>query len=159
MPSVQDLMTRKVIKIEIQKTVLDAAKLMTEKMVGCLVIMDGQQPVGIITERDFVRRVVAQNRALNTSISEIMSQPLITITPNATLKKAARLMLNNKIRRLPVVKTKKLVGMIVVADFARQLSKKTITEEILNAMARYPAHIFDETMGLVGDVVDRVYTE
>ena len=88
-----------------------------------------------------------------------MSHPLIMITPNATLRKAARLMLKHKIRRLPVVEKNKLVGMIVVADFARQLSKKTITEEILNAMARYPVHIFDETMGVMGEVVDKVYTE
>lgn len=88
-----------------------------------------------------------------------MSKPLIIIEPNATLREAARLMLKNKIRRLPVVKNNKLVGMLVVADFARQLSKKTITEEILNAMTRYPVHIFDETMGIVGEVVDKVYTE
>ena len=158
MPTVQELMTQKVIKIGIKKTVFEAAILMTEKMVGCLVIMDDMEPVGIITERDFVRRVITKNRSLDTPISEVMSQPLITIKPTATLRKAARLMLKNKIRRLPVVNNKNLVGMIVVADFARQLSKKTITEEILNAMARYPAHIFDETMGIVEDVVDKVYT-
>ena len=159
MPSVKDLMTQNVIKMDINKTIFDAAILMTEKKVGCLIIMEGEKPVGIITERDFVRRVVATNRSLDTSVSKIMSQPLIIIEPNATLKTAARLMLKNKIRRLPVVENNKLVGMIVVADFARQLSKKTITEEILNAMARYPVHMFDETMGVVGAVVDKVYTE
>jgi CBS domain-containing protein len=159
MPSVKDLMTQNVIKIDMHKTIFDAAILMTEKKVGCLIIMEGEKPVGIITERDFVRRVVAINCSLDTSVSKIMSQPLIIIEPNATLKTAARLMLKNKIRRLPVVENNKLVGMIVVADFARQLSKKTITEEILNAMARYPVHMFDETMGVVGAVVDKVYTE
>jgi CBS domain-containing protein len=159
MPSVKDLMTQNVIKIDMHKTIFDAAILMTEKKVGCLIIMEGEKPVGIITERDFVRRVVAINCSLDTSVSKIMSQPLIIIEPNATLKTAARLMLKNKIRRLPVVANNKLVGMIVVADFARQLSKKTITEEILNAMARYPVHMFDETMGVVGAVVDKVYTE
>ncbi len=138
MTSVKDLMTKEVITIDLHKTVFDAATLMNEKTVGCLVIMDEEELVGTVTERDFVRRVMAKNLPLDTKISEIMSKKLITIDPNSSLREAARLMLKNKVRRLPVVKENKLVGIIVVADFARQLSKKTITEEILEAMSRYP---------------------
>ena len=152
MPSVKDLMTKNVITIDLQKSVFDAAVLMSEKRIGCLVIVDGEEPVGIVTERDFVRRVVAKNLPLETTVSEIMSQPLITIDPDASLREAARLMLNNKVRRLPVVKENQLVGIIVIADFARQLSKKTITEQILEAMARYPTSIYDETLGVIGEV-------
>ena len=138
MPSVKDFMTKDIITIDMQKSVFDAAVLMNGKTVGCLVIMDGEEPIGIVTERDFVRRVIAKNLPLNTAVSEIMSKPLTTIGPNSPLREAARLMLKNKIRRLPVVKEAKLVGIIVASDFARQLSKKTITEQILDAMARYP---------------------
>ena len=152
MPSVKDLMTKNVITIDLKKSVFDAAVLMSEKLIGCLVIVDGEEPVGIVTERDFVRRVVAKNLPLETTVSEIMSQPLITIDPDASLREAARLMLNNKVRRLPVVKENKLAGIIVIADFARQLSKKTITEQILEAMARYPTSIYDETLGVIGEV-------
>lgn len=141
MPSVKDLMTKGIITIDTHKTVLDAAMLMSEKMIGCLVVTDGEVPVGIVTERDFVRRVVAKNLSLDIKISEIMSKPLITIDPDSSLREAARLMLKNKIRRLPVAKENKLIGIIVASDFARQLSKKTITEEILDAMARYPPYI------------------
>ncbi|MCJ7633611.1 CBS domain-containing protein [Candidatus Bathyarchaeota archaeon] len=91
-----------------------------------------------MTERDFVRRVIAKKLSLDAKISEIMSKPLITIDPDASIREAARVMINHKVRRLPVVKGSKLVGIIVAADFARQLSEKTITEEILEAMARYP---------------------
>jgi CBS domain-containing protein len=98
--------------------------------------MKDEVPVGIVTERDFVRRVVAKNLELKTKISEIMSEPLVTIDLESSLRKAARLMIRNKIRRLPVVSNKRLVGIFVVSDFARQLSKKTITEEYLEAMAR-----------------------
>jgi len=152
MPSVKDLMTKNVITIDLKKSVFDAAVLMSEKLIGCLVIVDGEEPVGIVTERDFVRRVVAKNLPLETTVSEIMSQPLITIDPDASLREAARLMLKNKVRRLPVVKENKLVGIIVIADFARQLSKKTITEQILEAMARYPTSIYDETLGAIVEV-------
>jgi len=137
MPSVKDIMTKDVVKIDVRKTIFDAAKLMTEKQKGCLVIMDDKRPIGMVTERDFVRRVAAKKLPLDTKIIHIMSESLVTITADASLKDAARLMVNNKIRRLPVVRGNKLEGILVVSDFARQLSKKTITEEILEAMARY----------------------
>jgi CBS domain-containing protein len=144
MPSVKDLMTKNVVTIDLHKTVYDAAVLMGENGKGCLVVMDDEIPVGIVTERDFVRRVLAKNRPLDAKISEIMTKPLVTIDPDASIREAARTMIKYKIRRLPVVKENKLVGIIVVSDFARQLSKKTITEEILEAMARYPPTIPSE---------------
>ena len=67
-----------------------------------------------------------------------MSTPLITIEPNASLNEAARKMINNRIRRLPVMEKHKLVGIIVVSDFAKSLSKKTLTESMLEAIWRYP---------------------
>jgi len=138
MKSVKDLMTKDVITIDLRKTVFDAATLMNEKRKGCLVVSEGEVPIGIVTERDFVRRVVAKKLPMDTEISEIMSKPLITIDPDSSIREAARLMLKDKIRRLPVTKENKLVGILVISDFARQLSKKTITEEILEAMSRYP---------------------
>jgi len=139
MPTVKDIMTKDVVSIGVDDSVFEAAVLMSSNLVGCLVIMDGEVPIGIITERDFVRRVVAKKMPLNTKVSEIMSKSLITVDPDASLKEAARLMSTNKIRRLPVVKQNRLVGIVVAADFVRNLGKKTISEEILEAMGRYPA--------------------
>jgi CBS domain-containing protein len=147
MPSIKNLMTKDIITIDLRKSVFDAAVLMNGKTVGCLVIMNEEEPVGIVTERDFVRRVIAKNLPLDTAIQEIMSKPLTTIDPDSSLREAARLMLKNKIRRLPVVKHSKLVGIVTVADFARELSKKSITEQILDAMARYPVDMMDESIG------------
>ena len=135
-------MKKDVITITQNRAISDAAILMSENSIGCLVVMDKEAPVGIITERDFVRRVVAKNLSPSvTKISEVMSKPLITIDPDLSVRDAARMMIENKIRRLPVVKDDKLIGIIVVSDFARQLSKKTLTEEILEAMARYPLEV------------------
>jgi CBS domain-containing protein len=138
MPSVKDLMTKKIITVGLDETVLKVAKLMAKKEVGCVVIMDGDSPVGIVTERDFVRRVLAEELALNTKVSEVMSEPLVTVHPDSSIRDAARIMVEKKIRRLPVVKNNKLFGIITASDFARQLGKKTLTEEILEAIARYP---------------------
>jgi CBS domain-containing protein len=138
MPKVKDLMTKNVATIDSYKTVFEAAELMSARGVGDLVVMEGKMPRGIVTERDFVRRIVAKKKPLDIKISDIMSKPLITIDPDASLNEAARKMVNNKIRRLPVLKEDELVGIIAASDFARQISKKTITEEILSAIGRYP---------------------
>ena len=139
MPTVKDIMTKNVVSIGVNNSVFEAAELMSSKQVSCLVIMDGEVPIGIVTERDIVRRVVAKKMPLDTKVSEIMSKSLITVNPDASLKEAARLMSSNKIRRLPVLKQNRLVGIVVAADFVRNLGKKTASEEILEAMGRYPA--------------------
>jgi CBS domain-containing protein len=140
MPTVKDLMTKNVVTIESNKTVAEAAFLMSENDIGDLVVMENNTPVGIVTERDFVRRVLAEKKPVSTKISEVMTTPLKVIDPEAPIKEAARRMVNRKIRRLPVIKDNKLVGILTAADFARHLSKKTLTDDILEAMGRsnYP---------------------
>ncbi len=137
MPSVKDIMTKNVATARVDQTVIEAAQLMASRALGCLVIVEGDKPVGIVTERDIVRRIVAQRLPCDTKISEIMTKNLVTADPSMSLRDAARLMSTNKIRRLPVVKQNKLVGIVVASDFMRNVGKKTISEEILDAMGRY----------------------
>jgi len=140
MTKVKDVMTKTVITIESNKTVIEAATLMAENDVGNLIVMKDSIPLGIVTERDFVRRVIAEDKPLKTKISEVMSMPLRVIDPHAPLKEAARRMVSKKIRRLAVINDTKLVGIITATDFARHLSKKTFTDDILEAIGRsnYP---------------------
>jgi len=141
MTSVKNLMTKKVLTIELQETVLEAAKLMSQKEVGDLIVVDNEMPVGIVTEKDFVRRIMARGKTLDTKVSDVMSSPLITISQEASVKEAARKMVKHRIRRLPVLKEHKLVGIIVVSDFARHLGRKTLTEGILEAIWRQPVSV------------------
>jgi len=140
MPTVKDFMTKNVITIDASKTVIEAADLMSQNNVGDLVVMDKNTPVGIVTERDLVRRVLAERKSLDIKVSEVMTTPLRVIDPEAPLKEAARRMVNKGIRRLPVIKDNKLVGIITATDFARHLSKKTLSDGILEAIGRshYP---------------------
>jgi CBS domain-containing protein len=133
-------MTKNVVTIDANKTVVEAAALMSENDIGDLIVMDNNTPVGIVTERDFVRRVLAEGKSTESKVSEVMTRPLKVIDPDAPIKEAARRMVNKRIRRLPVIKDNKLVGIITAADFAKHLSKKTLTDEILEAMGRshYP---------------------
>ncbi len=138
MPSVKDIMTKDVITIEANRTVFDAAEVMTEKGLSCLLVVIKAFPVGIITERDIVRRIVAKRAPLDSKVTDVMTKTLITVEPDTSLKEAARIMSTNKIRRLPVLKQNKLVGIVVASDFVRNVGKKTTTEEILDALGRYP---------------------
>ena len=131
-------MTKRVLTIESKETVLEGAKLMSQKEVGDLIVVDNEMPVGIVTERDFVRGIMARGKTLDTKISNVMSSPLVTISPDASVKEAARKMVKHRIRRLPVLKDHKLVGIIVVSDFARHLGRKTLTEGLLEAIWRQP---------------------
>ncbi len=138
MPSVKDIMTKDVVTIGADKTVYDAAALMAQKSLGCLPILVNGYPVGIITERDIVRRIVAKRASLDTKLVEVMTKSLITVEPETSLKEAARIMSQNKIHRLPVLKNNQLAGMVAASDFVRNVGKKTTTEEILDALGRYP---------------------
>jgi CBS domain-containing protein len=139
MPAVKDIMSKVVATVTVNQTIFEAAELMSTMGISCVLVVDSDNPVGLITERDIVSKIVAKNRPLDTKVTEIMSKELITIDPDSSLKEAARLMSNNKIRRLPVLKENKLVGIVSASDFVRNVGKKTLTEEILDAMGRYPA--------------------
>jgi CBS domain-containing protein len=138
MPSVKDIMTTEVATIDVYKSVFDAAQLMTTKSLGCLIVVDKGLPVGIITERDIVRRIVAKRSSVDLKVVEVMTKTLVTVNPDTSLKEAARVMSANKIRRLPVLKQNQLVGIVVASDFVRNIGKKTTAEEILDALGRYP---------------------
>ncbi len=138
MPQVKDIMTKDVVTIDSGKTVFEAAELMATSGLGCLIVVVKAFPVGIITERDIVHRIVAKHASADVKVNEVMTKSLITVGPDLSLKEAARVMSTNKIRRLPVLKNNKLVGIVVSSDFVRNVGKKTTTEEILDALGRYP---------------------
>ena len=78
MPTIKDIMTKEVITIDAHKSVFDAAELMSNKGVGCLVVIVKGFPVGIITERDIVKRAVAKRGSLDQKVTEVMTKTLIT---------------------------------------------------------------------------------
>ena len=123
-----------VVNIGPKQTVLEAANLMKKSNRGSLLIVDDKITVGIITERDLVIRVIAKNLPHTTTVSEVMSSPLITIDANVTLKKAARIMGERGIRRLPVTESGEVVGVLVAFDVLRNLSKKSLAEDIWEAL-------------------------
>jgi CBS domain-containing protein len=103
-------------------TVLDGLKLMAEKRIGSLPVLDGGQVVGIFTERDYARRVgPGRGKPEETRIEEIMTRDLITVDPSQTVNECMILMTENHIRHLPVMDEGRLVGIISVGDVVKDI--------------------------------------
>jgi CBS domain-containing protein len=117
---VKDIMTVNVVTMPPDATVLEVAKAMTKMDIGSIVIVEKGKPVGIITESDIVRRVtVEQKDAASTNAKEIMSSPLVYVTPGTALTEAMRVMARGGIRRAAVLKKDSLAGIITSRDLLR----------------------------------------
>lgn len=114
---VRDIMTRDVMTIDIRKDVKHLAMKMLEYDLGSMIITDKGQPVGIVTERDIVRKIVSRNlKPDQISIKELMTTPLMTILSTEDVTDVMHKMVKMEIRRLPVVENGKLVGIVTDTD-------------------------------------------
>jgi CBS domain-containing protein len=137
---VQDVMERNVQTADVNSTVRDCAKLMAKKKVSSVVIVDGSKAVGIVTERDLVVKVIADNLDPSKVLArDIMSTPLITIGPEATVKEAAGLMTEYRIRRLVVIDANGMLAGLVTASGLAKLVAKEHKDPIVSAIARIHA--------------------
>ena len=122
--------------------VFEAIKMMAEKSVGALLVISGSQPVGMISERDYARKVILQGKASkDTPVSEIMSSPLIVVTPDYTVDECFYLMTAHRIRHLPVMEDHQLAGMLSIGDLVRATvaaQKATIDQLTQYVLGRYP---------------------
>ncbi|MDJ0272966.1 MAG: CBS domain-containing protein [Candidatus Caldarchaeum sp.] len=123
---VKDVMTADVVTVSPETSVYAAAKLMAEEEVGSLVVTVGEKPVGVLTERDVVRRVVAAGLSpRRTSVEDVMTSPVVVVGENTTLEEAVAIMASNHVRRLLVVRGEKLVGIVTVTDIVRALGEES----------------------------------
>lgn len=103
-------------------SVYDALRIMAEKGIGALLVMENDQLVGIVSERDYARKVILQGRASKTTqVSEIMTSDVITIHPDQTVEEAMEVMNRKHIRHLPVLEDDKVIGVISIMDTNRDI--------------------------------------
>jgi CBS domain-containing protein len=125
---VKEAMTRNVVTIDADDSVFDAGMRYKEKKVGCLVVIQNDTCVGIVTERDLIERsICAKRNPATTKVREIMSSNLKLINELDTLEMALGVMRQNKIKKLPVISTERVVGIITITDIAEarpDLSKR-----------------------------------
>ena len=113
------VMSQNVLTVDRSTSLQEAALNMSKMKVGCVIVMDNNLPVGIVTERDFVTKVAAEGRPLFTEVCEIMSSPLITIDPQETVWEASEIMKREMIHKLPVKEGDKVVGIVTTSDIVK----------------------------------------
>jgi len=138
MPTVRDLLAgrgRDVVTLPTDATVLDAARMMNERGIGCVLVTEGGAPVGIFTERDVLRRVVAEQRDPATAVlRDVMTSDVITCSPETSLDQCAAVMTARRIRHLPVVDGEGLCGVVSSRDvLAFRAAEQESTIRYLNS--------------------------
>jgi CBS domain-containing protein len=129
-------MTTNPATVERSTSVLEAAKVMAGEDIGPLPVTDGGRLVGIVTDRDIVTRVLADERdPQSTTVGDICSSDLVTVTPEDDLDQALRKMASAQVRRLPVVEGDRIIGIVAQADVARQAPEQQ-TGEIVEEISR-----------------------
>jgi CBS domain-containing protein len=114
-----------VLKIDASATVFDAIKRIVDKNVGSILVTEGDEVVGIMTERDYLRKIAVLGRTSHeTLVSEIMTSPLVYVTPETTIEESMAIMTDRRIRHLPVVENEDVVGIISIGDLVKFQSRE-----------------------------------
>jgi CBS domain-containing protein len=117
---VEDVMVGQVISVSEMATVKEAAELMNLHEIGCLIVVNNGNPIGIVTETDMVKRVIlGAIDPEKTKVWTIMSGPLIVVDPQMNLDEASKIMRERKIKKLPVIEKGHLVGLVTMTDIVR----------------------------------------
>jgi signal-transduction protein with cAMP-binding, CBS, and nucleotidyltransferase domain len=112
-------MSKNMLTVDKSVSLQEAAQKMSELNIGCVIVTDKNNPVGIVTERDFVTRIASEGRPLFTEIIEVMSSPLITISPEETIWEASEMMKEKSIHKLPVKENGQIIGIITTTDIVK----------------------------------------
>jgi len=123
MTNARDIMSKKIITIETSSSVVEIAKIMNKNNISCIVLTENEKPCGIITERDYLSKIIAQNKeASDLSPTQIMSSPFTTVSAVALVDDVAQTMLENKIRHVVVMDRDHPIGIITITDFLKHIN-------------------------------------
>ncbi len=120
---IQDIMARTLISVNTSTTAFQIAKMMEQGGIGAILVKENNNPIGIVTDRDFATKIAANNLPLDTQVEKFMSSPLITINHDEPISAAAERMSSKKIRKLAVTENGNIVGIITSTDLVNQLAK------------------------------------
>src|SRR5919201_4636087 len=131
---VSDIMTKEIATIDEDETALEAARIMSQKGISSLIVVKDDVPKGIVTERDFVKKICAKQLEVSqVKINSIMSRIRTVADPDTPIEVAVQRMANRGIRRLPIMQEGKVVGIITVTDLARYLRRLLLLEGALDS--------------------------
>jgi CBS domain-containing protein len=141
---IRDVMVEKVVTVRPDYTVKHAASIMNRFGLGCVVVSKDEEVVGIVTERDILKNIVAIARdPENTFVRDIMSKPVFVVGPNVSIEEALKLMFRYRVKKLPIVERKRgeerLVGLVTLTDIARLQPKlMEVLKELFSQEKRPP---------------------
>ena len=139
---VKDVMKTDLVTIDASESIKEAANMMDQKNVGCVIVTKENQPIGILTERDFVKRIASKDTPLTSPLSDVMSSPLISIAPDETVWEAAQLMKSKNIHKLPIQEGNEITGIVTTTDLVKICSigsdseMRRICDQILMRMEK-----------------------
>jgi CBS domain-containing protein len=140
--SIRDILREKGAKVQSidpNATVFEALRQMEEHRIGALLVMEGDKPVGLFSERDYARKLALRGlRSRETTIRTIMSSPLLTISPDASVQQALSMMTEKYIRHLPVVDGSGVMGMVSIGDLVKAVieDQQSLIEQLESYLAR-----------------------
>jgi CBS domain-containing protein len=121
---IKNEMNRHVVTVNPQDSLKKVVDTLSAKDIGCVVVLEKDKPVGILTERDILRRVAAKNVDVKkTKVRQVMTKNLISIEPEKTIQDAADILEKNKIKKLVIVENNRLVGIITMTDVLKSMRK------------------------------------
>jgi CBS domain-containing protein len=142
MHSIRDVLREKgttVLAIGPDETVYEAIRQMAEHGIGALLVMESDKPVGLLSERDYSRKVILRGlRSRETTVRTIMSSPLLTISPDASVQQGLAMMTEKFIRHIPVVDGSGLIGMVSIGDLVKAViqDQQSLIEQLESYIAR-----------------------
>lgn len=132
--TIRDVMTAEPITLPTTATLVEAARTMRDDDIGNVVVVEGETAVGIVTDRDVVIRAIAEERdPASTTLSEIATEELVTVTPEVDVAEAVRLMRDNSVRRILVLEDDRPIGLVSIGDLAIERDPDSALADISSA--------------------------
>ncbi|ALS21537.1 CBS domain-containing protein [Paenibacillus sp. YK5] len=138
--TLREIMTTDCATVTLQDNVYEAAVKMKQEDTGFIPVVDGKKLIGVLTDRDIVIRGLAEKREGSAAIKEVMSDKVVSVTPETTVDEAAKIMADEQIRRLPVVENGNLVGIVSIGDLAVRSIYENEAGEALSQISEQNQH-------------------
>ena len=139
--SAKEIMNPNVVSVGPNETLREISELMNKQKIGSVVVIDNDKAVGIITERDFATKIMIKPYFSDTKVSDVMSSPVIYVSPNQSVADIIDIMANREIRKIPVIDNGKIVGIVSGTEFLR-LFVQTTDNDIKKIYQQYVKRIF-----------------
>ena len=141
--SVKDIMNPNVVSLGPEASLKEASELMAQQKIGSIVIVDGDKPVGIITERDFATKIMLKPYSAETKVSEVMSSPVVHVSSDQSVADIIDIMANKDIRKVPVIDNGKVLGIVTGTEFLR-LFVQASDSDLQKAYQEYVKRVYSK---------------